>query len=460
MRLTDQFGYDITLEDKVALTAWTETVNGFLAHGATTASYLETALRQDPEFALGHAARGLFLLLLARRELYDTAFECWKIANSSAKARPVTPREAAVIAALRSWLDGWPSHSAMLLDDALAHAPRDAMLLKLAHAIHFITGNSQGMRASIERVLPDYAEEHPSFGFVLGCHAFALEETGDYRHAEATGRKALACAPNDAWGLHAVAHVHDMTGRAEEGIGWLESRPDAWSHCNNFGYHVWWHLALMYLERGEIDKVLDLYDRKVRQDRTDDFRDISNATSLLSRLELEGINVGSRWEELAKISDSRAEDGCNVFADLHYLLALLNGGRRQGTDRLIADLRRRTEAEGDLQKISVATGLPAALGLEQYRNGNYASAFTLLASARDALPMIGGSHAQRDVFERITIDAAIRAGFPEEAETILKDRTRKRGGSDSFAEQRLNVCERMQRASNIMQDERLRATPA
>lgn len=458
MRLTDQFGYDITLEDKAALAAWTDTVDAFLAHGATTASHLETALKQDPEFALGHAARGLFLLLLARRELNDTAFECWKIASASARARPVTPREAAVIAALRSWLDGWPTHSAMLLDDALARSPRDAMLLKLAHAIHFITGNSQGLRTSIERVLPEYTQEHPSYGFVLGCHAFALEETGAYREAEETGRKALSLAPNDAWGLHAVAHVHDMTARPEDGIAWLESQPEGWSHCNNFGYHVWWHLALMYLERGEIDKVLDLYDKKVRQDRTDDFRDISNATSLLARLELEGINVGSRWEELARISDSRAEDGCNVFADLHYLLALLNGGRRDGTDRLIADLRRRAAAEGDLQKISMATGLPAALGLEEYRKKNYASAFTLLASARNGLPMIGGSHAQRDVFERITIDAAIRAGLPEDAEVILNDRTSKRGGPDRFAERRLEVCERMQHASSIMQDERLRAT--
>ena len=70
-----------------------------------------------------------------------------------------------------------------------------------------------------------------------------------------------------------------------------------------------------------------------------------------------------------------------------------------------------------------------------------------------------GSHAQRDVFDRITIDAAIRAGLAEDAETLLKDRTRKRGALDRFAEQRFDLCERMQRASRVMQDERLRATP-
>lgn len=459
MRLTDQFGYDITLEDKDTLAAWTATVNGFLAHGATTPQHLEAALKHDPDFALGHAARGLFCLLLARRELYDTARECWSIANRSSEFRPVTAREAAVTSALGVWLDGWPSRAADVLDDALSKYPRDAFLLKLSHAIRFILGDAAGMRCSIERVLPVYDETHPAYGYVLGCRAFSLEETGAYREAEATGRRGLEFAHDDAWGLHAVAHVHDMTGRAEEGIGWLEGRPEGWAHCNNFGYHVWWHLALMYLDRGEVDKVLELYDFKIRQDKTDDFRDISNGTSLLTRLELEGVNVGGRWEELAQLSDKRAEDGCNVFADLHYLLALLNGGRSMGTERLLQNLDHRAELDGDLRRISSEAGLPAALGLEQYRKGNYASAFTMLSSARDAMPTIGGSHAQRDVFERITIDAAIRAGLAEDAEILLKDRTRKRGALDRFAEQRFDLCERMQRASRVMQDERLRATP-
>lgn len=460
MRLTDQFGYDITLEDRAALDAWNRAVNAFLAHGKTTPQHLEGALERDPEFALGHATRGLFCLLLGRRELNVTAGECWKIASSSAAARPVTTREAAVTSALRSWLDGWPSHAADLLDDALAKSPRDALLLKLAHAIRFVLGDAKGMRTSIEQVFSEYDETHPSYGYVLGCRAFSLEETGAYRDAEAIGRRGLEFATDDAWGLHAVAHVHDMTGRAEEGIGWLESRPEGWAHCNNFGYHVWWHLALMHLDRGEIDKVLFLYDMEIRRDKTDDYRDISNATSLLARLEIEGVNVGSRWEELALLSDKRAEDGCNVFADLHYLLALLNGGRRMGTERLLTGLQQRANMDGDLARISASAGVPAGLGLEQYRKGNYASAFTMLASARKAMPTIGGSHAQRDVFERITIDAAIRAGFAEDAEKILKDRTQLRGALDHFAEQRLEVCDKMQRASLVMQDERLRATPA
>lgn len=458
MRLCDLFGYELTLSDKDALAAWNETVRAFLAHGKTTPQHLETCLGLAPDFALGHAARGLFCLLLGRRELTGTARECLAIARSSAAHTPVTARETAVIDALGSWLQGFPTRAADLLDAMLVKVPEDALMMKLVHAIRFVLGDATGMRQSIERIQSAYSESHPAYGYLLGCRAFSLEETGDYRQAEATGRRGLEFARDDAWGLHAVAHVHDMTGRSEEGTGWLENHPDGWAHCNNFGYHVWWHLALMYLDQGDADKALALYDSDIRKDKTDDYRDISNAASLLARLELEGVNVGSRWDELALLSDKRAEDGCNVFADLHYLLALLNGGRRMGVERLLSGFQQRARAETDIGRITTEAGLPTGLGLEQYRKGNYASAFSLLTSARGSLHTIGGSHAQRDVFERITIDAALRAGLPDDAERLIRSRSRKRGALDRFAEQRLETCEKMHRAQRVMEDQKLRAT--
>jgi hypothetical protein len=51
---------------------------------------------------------------------------------------------------------------------------------------------------------------------------------------------------------------------------------------------------------------------------------------------------------------------------------------------------------------------------------------------------IGGSHAQRDVYERITVDAGIRAGRFEEAAAILTERRGRRAGAeDAFSATRL-----------------------
>jgi hypothetical protein len=112
-----------------------------------------------------------------------------------------------------------------------------------------------------------------------------------------------------------------MRAEPDAGIALIESHYAAWGQSNNFRYHVWWHKALLHLDRGELDVALTLYDAQIRADRSDDYRDIANATSLLMRLELEGVAVGARWDELAQLSENRVEDGCLVFADLHYMLA-------------------------------------------------------------------------------------------------------------------------------------------
>ena len=50
---------------------------------------------------------------------------------------------------------------------------------------------------------------------------------------------------------------------------------------------------------------------------------------------------------------------------------------------------------------------------------------------------VGGSHAQRDVFERVTIEAALRAGRLTSARDLIEDRARRRGAVDGYAERRL-----------------------
>ncbi|GGE89380.1 tetratricopeptide repeat protein [Stappia taiwanensis] len=459
MSIIDPFGYPLTLTEPEALAPWSGTVNAFLAHGKATPDLIGEALACDPQFAMGHATHGLFCLLLGRRELLAVAEGDWRDADAARRLAPVTARETVVIDALRDWLDGFPRKAAARLDAALADFPADPLLMKLAHAIYFVLGEAAAMRRSVEKVLPVYGADHPALGYTLGCHAFALEETGAYAEAERAGRQALELAADDAWGLHAVAHVYDMTGQAETGRKWLEGHTATFAHCNNFGYHVWWHLALMYLDKGDIGEVLWLYDTRIRRDHTDDYRDISNAASLLVRLEIEGVDVGQRWEELARLAETRIDDRCNVFANLHYMLSLSGGGRRQAADRMLSALSGWTEDHSDMGEVAARTGLPVAQGLEAYQRGNFFSAFHHLDRARPGLQSIGGSHAQRDVFEQLAIDAALRAGLAEDAERLLRERQALRGATDRFASERLAQVERMRRAERVMGDEGLRAVP-
>jgi tetratricopeptide (TPR) repeat protein len=446
----DIFGQETSLTARSCAELWNKVQLGVLSHSAATPAHLGQLLDTAPHFALGQAAKGLFLMLLGRREMQAAARDALTAALGNYEA--ALPRERRYVDALQLWLEGRPSRAVQMLETVLRDHPADSLAMKMSQAIRFVLGDSEGMRRSIERVMPAYEPGHVGRGYLLGCHAFALEETGDYAKAETTGRQALWMAPDDAWGLHAVAHVHDMTGNAKAGLEWLSGREGAWSHCNNFRYHVWWHKALMHLDLGQTDVVLDLYDREIRNDKTDDYRDISNATSLLMRLELDGIPIGNRWEELSDLCANRTEDGSLIFADLHYLLALAGRGRKdeatQMVRRIHADAGR--AGQNEARQRMADPGRAAASGLEAFGEGDFGLAFDHLSQARTSMQLAGGSHAQRDVFERMTIDSGLRAGRLCEVTAILDARRAQRGGSeDNYALARRAMIQAAQTPADI-----------
>ncbi|MBE3639546.1 tetratricopeptide repeat protein [Mangrovicoccus algicola] len=440
----DLFGSPVDLSSAEAVAAWNAMCRAFLAHGAATPVHLGKVLEAAPDFALGHAVRGLFCMLLGRREMTEAAAAAHRTALAT---EPPDARSRAMISALGAMLARDPARAAAGLEELLRSDPVDTLAMKLGHGIRFLTGDAAGMRLSVERVLPAHGADHPGRGYALGCHAFALEETGAHDLAEAAGRAAIDLAGDDAWGLHAIAHVHDMTGRSAEGIALIDRHRAVWEGANNFRYHVWWHKALLHLDRGETATALELYDRRIRAERTDDYRDIANATSLLMRLELDGVSAGTRWEELADLAEARSGDGCLVFADLHYMLALIGGERGAAQDRLHAGLARRARQADPMAAICADPGLAAAEGLAAFGAGQYAQAAACLESALPHLPEIGGSHAQRDVFERIAVDAALRAGQAERAASVLARRRARRGGyGDGFALSRQDRLERLRQS--------------
>jgi hypothetical protein len=140
----------------------------------------------------------------------------WRAIWGSAR---ITPREAAHVAALTAWVEGDFAGATARWEAIAADHPRDILALKLGQCGRFYSGECERMRDVLAAALSAWDEGVPGYGFVLGCHAFGLEETGDYRAAERTGREAVERNPADIWAAHAVAHVFEMTGRSREGVG-------------------------------------------------------------------------------------------------------------------------------------------------------------------------------------------------------------------------------------------------
>jgi hypothetical protein len=412
-------------------------VEAFLAHGRETPDLLERFIAAAPADPRGPATRALMLTLLARAEVQRPAQEAAATAIALVAAHGASRGEQAFVEAASAASHGAWWAALDQLDIALRENPADTLAAKLSHNLRFMLGDRTGMLRSIEQVLRHLPEGHPHRGFLLGCHAFALEENGDYAQAEVVGRKAVAIEPRDAWGLHAVSHVHEMTGRTEDGIRWIEESQTAFAHCNNFGGHLFWHLALFKLEKGAVGEVLDLYDHQIRRDKTDDFRDIANGASLLRRLELHGHDVGARWEELADKAEARITDRSLIFADLHYMLALIGGGRREAAGRLARSIAEVPASVGAQNLIAQRAGRGTAKGLLAFADGDMGRAADCLLATRRMRGGVGGSHAQRDIFEMIMIEAGLQAGEDRIVRSILAERLADRGGRNRFAETRL-----------------------
>lgn len=120
-----------------------------------------------------------------------------------------------------------------------------------------------------------------------------------------------------------------------------------------------------------------------------------------------------------------------IFADLHYLMALMRGGEAGDGAAMLARIARDAKlGEGEIAARMSAPGFDAAAGLAAFSEARFEVAFAHMERARDTLQLAGGSHAQRDVFERITIDAGLRAGYIDAAERLLCQRQIRRAGSE------------------------------
>lgn len=418
----DARGVAVTAPDSASVSLLDAALLGYAAFKIDTGDKLKAALAADPSLVMAPVVRGYFLLLLEKRELVSRALDAATTAEAAMEKFGATPRERRHVAALRLWGRRDLGGATAIISSILTDEPRDLLALKLAQYLFLYAGDCRAMRAAVETALAAWNESMPGYGYVLGCHAFGLEECGEYRQAEEIGRRAVALCPDDIWAGHAVAHVCEMEGRIEDGIRWLEAASGGWKGANNFGFHVAWHRSLFLLELERYDEVLALYDREVRPESSDDLLDISNGVSLLWRLEQVGIAVGLRWEELAIRSAKRGDDHMQAFGDAHYAMALAAAGGEEGFTRW----RQSSEAFATREETAsiIVREVGCALGdaARAHRRGDYARATELLLPLREGFRRVGGSHAQRDLFAKLLIDSAVRAGRADVARELLRER--------------------------------------
>ena len=416
----DQFGVPLSASDATAVQQYDTAVAKLMIFNNDPVAEADKATAIDPGLVMGHVLKGLLCVLGTEKSLLpdaQAAFEAGRAAAGGA-----SPRERKHLAALEYWIRGSLHAAVAIWEDVLVEQPNDALAMLAAHQGDFFLGQSSELRDRVARRLPEIDAGSPLEGHYLGMHAFGLEEMGDYARAEEAGRRSVERNPRDAWAIHAVAHVMEMTNRVQDGIEWLSSRTDDFARDNFFAIHNWWHLALYYFDQERWDDVLDLYDSRIRAGNSTVIMDMLDASALLWRLKLHGVDVGARWGSLADAWEPRTEDAWYAFNDTHAMMAFAGAGRRESARRLLGVMESTAMSEWDNGAMTRQVGLPVARAILAYADGRYADAADLLVPVKAIAARAGGSHAQRDLIAQTLTSAAERAGRIRMVRALLNER--------------------------------------
>ena len=407
--MNDARGCTVSTSSKVALAHAEQAQWRTVAFYGEAVADLDAAIAADPGWGLARIAKADFLLTLTEPSLVPEAREL--VAAAGPLMTHANGRERAHFAAATLCAAGRWREASALWDDILLQHPRDLLALNSAHLFDFYRGDALSLRARVARVLPEWPADDALRPFVLGMHAFGLEECNQYAQAEDTGRRALDACPRMPWAVHAVTHVMEMQGRHAEGVEWLRSREPDWAPDNGLSVHLWWHAALFKLESLDTTGALQLFDAHFAGAASVVNLQWLDGAALLWRLQLLGVDVGTRWHRLASDWAQPVElAGHYAFNDCHAMLALI-GSREPGRAQALLEAATARAAQGDDDNAAMAgeVGLPLMHALLAHAAGDHTTAVRLLYPLRRVAHHFGGSHAQRDLIDQTLLVAACTA---------------------------------------------------
>ncbi|MER9023057.1 tetratricopeptide repeat protein [Mesorhizobium sp. M0815] len=418
MAVRDAFGLALSGATEAGFSSYSQAVRELQCFIGDPVGSVDRAIAEDPGFVMAHVFKGYLFGLATEREATAVAKAC----HEAALPLAATTREQAHVAALGHLAEGRWHEAARVLEDIAIEFPLDALALQTGHQIDFFTGNARMLRDRIGRALPSWQSGMPGYHAILGMQAFGLEEMGDYARAEKLGRTAVDIEPRDGWAQHAVAHVMEMQSRQKDGILWMRANPEAWTRESFLQVHNWWHLALFHYDLGETDDVLALYDGPIYGERSTLALNMVDASAILWRLHLGGVDVGDRWTALAANWLPKASAGHYAFNDAHAMMAFVGAGLEAPARGLLEAQREAMQGKDDNAGFTRDVGHPLTLAIKAFGDGNYAGTIRLIRPIRAIAHRFGGSHAQRDVIDLTLIEAAVRSGDGALARALAAER--------------------------------------
>lgn len=396
-------------EDLIA--RWDELTFRYLTRRSGVSELLHETLEADPDFAVGHALAAL-LAAFVRDDSFDAAAEV----GAAGRGRTTEDWERSLVTVVADTVDGglwaasddWQRHADTFPGDLLGL--QMAFFLALASTRADMFDRSETLLAGAENAVGEHVA-------VLGRRAMLRQDQGCLDEAHDLAERCLVLDPTGFDGAHPLAHVFFESGEHAEGVSWLDSWLPSCDQEAELRTHLVWHAALHDLQLGRAESALERYLACAGHSVPPD------GTSLLWRCQLLGhVEPGAdpAAPTAAEIVAPFTERIPFTFIGAHVVIGLATARDADG-------LRRFASAAADFSAPGAAELVPdLAHGFAAFVEGDHENAAVLLLRRAGDFVRLGGSHAQREVFEDTLVHALIRAGRLEEASQILQTRLDRR----------------------------------
>jgi tetratricopeptide (TPR) repeat protein len=420
----DRYGLPLTTNSVTAVECYVKGIDQFLAAEPGADTSLLHAIAADENFATAYAS-----LALMQQFQGSAAAANQSAARARACRVGLSERERRYVEVLVAFVEGGGSRVLSLAHEHLEEFPRDAVLLFLHGFLSARSGRSDWQQEQfgyLTQLAPQYGDDW----FFLGQYAFAHHALNRFEESRRLAEQSLARHPRSGHAVHSLAHVFYETNDHTAGAAFLREWMADYDQSGPIHCHLTWHQALFELAMGSYARVMELYEGAIQPDVARTRTSMYDAASLLWRYQIYGCaQEALPWSAVAELAARMTAQPGMAFVDANAALALAASGDQVAFARLIDGLHA-LDAQGHPTAGCVV--LPLVQGIWAFVQGAYDEAIEWIEPIADQIVRIGGSNAQREVFEDTLLEAYLRAGRYAHAEAMLRQRLGRRPSARDF----------------------------
>ena len=418
----DRYDLPLTTASDRAAAHYRDGVDCILSawHGAEDA--FDKAIAEDPGFALAY---------IGRARLHQLNMEGAQARAMAAQARELaaaaSQREKSHVEIMAAVIASKPKAAMTGAEAHLEEYPRDAQVLSIllgAFGLYAFSGRPDHDAAKLaicQRHARHYGEDWWFTSYLGWSHT----EAGNLSTGRTLSERAMGLRAENANAAHGLSHAMFEQGDMAVGRKFLTQWMPAHDRKSFLHGHLAWHVALTHLDEGDLDGALAIYEQHIKPAGRPypPLNIFTDGASLLWRLSLAGqAGLQPHWRDVVAYGEKYFPQAGAHFADVHLALAAaMTGG--DALEKRLAQLEAR-EADGKLMPGRAAIDL--CRGVRAFAEGDNAGAIRCIEPAVSELTRIGGSHAQRELWEDTLIVACLRAGQGDKAARRISARLERR----------------------------------